>query len=349
MDRVKYLDGHRGIAILLVCMYHAYTRWTDIVPYGNDFGEFPVFHYGYFGVQLFFLISGFVILMTLEKCDNILSFIYRRWLRLFPAMAVCSFLIYLTAGVFTERPNGQPEAQDLIAGMSFIEPYIWFKLTGVELRSIEYAFWSLYVEFKFYVIAAILYFSIGSERLVFALFLCFGSWVSVWYLQQSDSIKAISLLYSVTSILSFKYFGWFSAGAAYYLFVKTNKTKWFIIGVVFSLASSFIESNYQYGPFIAATLVSLFFMASIISTRLQSIISNKLFLCFGFISYPLYLLHENMMISITIKLGNYIDYVPTFLFPIIAIVFISVLSYYISKYIEPVIRNKIRSSVKSVM
>ncbi len=237
--------------------------------------------------------------------------------------------------------NGQPEFKDLLAGLSFIDPYIWLKATGIELRSIEGAFWSLYVEFKFYIIAAIIYFLIGSERLVYALFLCFITWFSLNYLHYGDSTKTISILHSLATILSFKYFGWFSAGAAYYLYVKTHRSRWFFWGVFFSLVSSIVESNFQAEPFFAATLISLFFMASILSVRLQLIISNRFFLYFGFISYPLYLLHENMMISITVKLNAHIDYVPTFLFPVIAIGFISTLSYIIAKRVEPAVKHAI--------
>ena len=84
--RIAFLDGLRGIAILLVVFYHAYTRWSDIVPYGARYAHFPVAQLGWLGVELFFMISGFVIYMTLEKCRSFGEFLYRRWLRLFPAM-----------------------------------------------------------------------------------------------------------------------------------------------------------------------------------------------------------------------------------------------------------------------
>jgi len=348
MVRIQYLDGYRGIAILLVIMFHAYSRWPELVPYGDDFGEFPLFRYGYLGVQLFFLISGFFILMTLERCDTCYRFLYRRWLRLFPAMLICSIVIYATAGIFVERPNGQPAFKDLIPGLSFIDPYIWLKVTGMQLSSLEGAFWSLYVEVKFYIIAAILYFLIGSIRLVYALFLCFMTWFSVEYLVHTDSMKLTSMLRSVTNILSFKYFGWFAAGAAYYLYVKTNIRKWFVFGVVFSLISAFIESEFRVKHFIAATLVSLVFAASILSTYLQSIISNRFFLYFGLVSYPLYLLHENMMISATVMLNDYTDVVPAYLFPVIAITLISTLSYFISQYIEPAVKRSILSGISKL-
>lgn len=337
-NRIRYLDGHRGIAILLVIGFHAYVRWPEITPYGDQFSEFPVFQFGYLGVQLFFLISGFVILLTLEKCSSMSDFLVRRWLRLFPAMLICSLLIYFTAGIFSERPTGNPEPRDLIAGLSLIEPYIWLKTTGMDLRNLEGAFWSLYVEFKFYIIAAFFYFTIGSKRLVFGVFFCFLLW---WTLHMSDSLhssKGVSAIYSISNILSFEYFGWFSSGAAYYLYVKTNQSRWFYFGLVVAFISSVATSDFQFSIFIAAFLISLFFSLSIINTKLQSVISNKLLLYFGFISYPLYLLHENMMISITVQLTPFVTHVPPYLYPLLAIGFISVLSFFVSKYIEPSVK-----------
>ena len=153
MGRIKYLDGLRGIAILLVVFYHAFSRWTDILPYSNDYSNI-IFEQGFLGVQLFFLISGFVILMTLDKTQSFQNFIYRRWLRLFPAMFVCTIIIYFSANLFDARPNGDVHAINLIPGLLFIEPYWLEKAFGIPFESIENAFWSLYVEFKFYVLAA---------------------------------------------------------------------------------------------------------------------------------------------------------------------------------------------------
>ena len=64
--RLAYLDGMRGVAILLVLLFHAFARWPDLVPYGDQYQSVPLFRVGFIGVNLFFIISGFVILMTLE-------------------------------------------------------------------------------------------------------------------------------------------------------------------------------------------------------------------------------------------------------------------------------------------
>ena len=68
--RIEYLDGQRGLAILLVVLFHAYARWPERVPYHDAYANIPVFAYGWVGVELFFLVSGFVILMTLERCSS---------------------------------------------------------------------------------------------------------------------------------------------------------------------------------------------------------------------------------------------------------------------------------------
>ena len=75
--RLIYLDGLRGLAILMVFFVHAFVRWPDLVPYGNTYSNIPLFQYGMFGVRLFFMISGFVILLTLEKCAEKYLQLYR--------------------------------------------------------------------------------------------------------------------------------------------------------------------------------------------------------------------------------------------------------------------------------
>ncbi len=341
MQRINYLDGHRGVAILLVIFYHAFSRWPEITPYGDSYANFPLFQYGYIGVQLFFLISGFVILMTLEKCSNIQEFLYRRWLRLFPAMLICSLIIFFTAHFFYERPNAQPDLKDILPGLTFIDPYIWSKLTGSSFQSLEGAFWSLYVEFKFYVIASFLYFFGGRRALVITLSLCLLSSFLFEQLYQLTDNKLFSYAFSISRILSFKHFGWFAAGAAYYIFTASGNKKWFYTGIFISLISSMIEFRLNVGDLIFGIIISLFFASSIVNVKIQKILGNKYLLFFGFVSYPLYLLHENMMISIISKLDEFMLFIPDFLLPFIAISFISTLSLVVAKYFERLVKKNI--------
>jgi peptidoglycan/LPS O-acetylase OafA/YrhL len=346
MKRIDYLDGHRGIAILLVIFFHAFSRWTELVPYTDTYAQFPLFKFGFLGVQLFFLLSGFVILMTLEKCVDFKSFLYRRWLRLFPAMLICSVVIFFSTGFFFERPNGIPSAKDLIPGLTFIEPYILSKLIG-SVQSIEAAFWSLYVEFKFYVISAFLYFLVGSNKLVVSLFILFIFGTALIHLDQYYDNNLIRYLSSISHHLSLKYFGWFAAGSSFYLFVKESNKKWFILGLLmcfFSSLATAVFSN-SLGTLIAILCISIFFSYSLVSQTVQKLLSNKFLLFFGYVSYPLYLLHENMMISLTIKFNTILPASLNFLLPVFAVAFIASIAFFIARYIEMPVKNTISSKI----
>ena len=90
--RIKHIDGLRGIAILVVVFFHAYSRWTNLIESQKESFLESFFQYGFYGVHLFFIISGFVIIMSLERSEKFFNFLYKRWLRIFPAMLAVSLL-----------------------------------------------------------------------------------------------------------------------------------------------------------------------------------------------------------------------------------------------------------------
>ena len=48
-------------------MYYSYADWSQELLYHQQYADIFLFHFGRYGVQLFFIISGFVIAMTLKK------------------------------------------------------------------------------------------------------------------------------------------------------------------------------------------------------------------------------------------------------------------------------------------
>ena len=89
IKRIEFLDGLRGLAILLVIFFHAFVRWPNIVPYGSSYSDFIFFKYGYLGVELFFLISGFVILMSLEKNKHFFSIYLQKMVEIISSNVNC--------------------------------------------------------------------------------------------------------------------------------------------------------------------------------------------------------------------------------------------------------------------
>lgn len=340
--RITHLDAFRGLALLLVLFYHAFSRWSKLLPYGDAWAGFPLFKTGWVGVQLFFLISGFVILMTLERSQSAPDFLRRRWLRLFPAMLLATSLVFATAGFFHERPMGTPSWIGTLPGLLFIEPDWVAKLTGQRVDPLEGVFWSLYVEFKFYVFAALAYFFVRRDRFVPALgglFLLHAGARVLAHFVHTDWTK---LAFHLTEQLSFEHFGWFAAGAAWFRYSRTGQASWAWQGLMWSMANAVFRGEGHVAPTVATMLVSLLFGGTLLSSRMQHVFNIRWLQFMGAISYPLYLIHENMMLSWIVKLSPWLTWLPAALQPLSALLGLALVigpAYVIAHHAEQPLRR----------
>jgi peptidoglycan/LPS O-acetylase OafA/YrhL len=148
-ERIKEIDGLRAIAILLVIAWHYIG-----VPSGPGSRLWNVFYLGHFGVDLFFVLSGFLIgsiLINARRADNYFkSFYGRRALRIWPLYYLMCAAAFIGAVV---RPhsalfNGSlPDWTYLLSvqnfAMAHYQSYGSFWLGGT---------WSLAIEEQFYLI-----------------------------------------------------------------------------------------------------------------------------------------------------------------------------------------------------
>ncbi|GGC61580.1 hypothetical protein GCM10011396_05670 [Undibacterium terreum] len=335
----------------MVLLFHAYARWADIYPFGSRFTGVPVFAYGMLGVQLFFMISGFVILMTLEKCSGFLSFMLKRWLRLFPAMLICSIFIFITAGYFPERPAGQPVLRDMLPGLSFIEPYVWSKLLHAPQGALEGVFWSLYIEVKFYVLFGLMYFVLGSRAALTGLALLFFASVLSGLLLPVDG-AAQSRMVSLASTLLYwsgaQHFGWFAAGALYFRYFKHGK-KWDLGLAVVLTCCAALAYGKGVEEVVAALVVVALFSLAITAGLAQKLCASPVLVWLGVISYPLYLLHENLMVAMIIQIGRVAPWLPAILIPLIPILIVMALAALVAQLAEPWLRQRLRGVIARVM
>ena len=71
--RAKNLDGLRGLAILMVVIFHLNLSFLSTLPAPHFLHDsIYITQYGAYGVNLFFLISGFVISNSLEKNNDLI-------------------------------------------------------------------------------------------------------------------------------------------------------------------------------------------------------------------------------------------------------------------------------------
>ena len=348
-DRIAFLDGHRGLAILLVVGFHAFSRWPTLIPNGDCCARFPVFQLGWLGVELFFLLSGFVILMTLDRCERAIDFFRARWLRLFPAMLVCSLIIFCSAPFFRERPAGAPGVDSLLPGLVFMDLTWLQRLFRHPIRPLEGSFWSLYVEVKFYVFAALVYFRFGRPALLKALvgLAAFTLCVRLLHLVSSNSL--VSHLDLLTQDLGLDYWFWFAGGAAYYMYRETGQAEWVRLALCCILGGACVlvaVANHFHGMDLAGgVVIGALFAVSMHSERLQAFLSNRLLQFLGFVSYPLYLLHENMLIASLIKVSPRLprDLFP--LLPLLLLVPLAGLAFLVARYAEPQLKRRLAQTL----
>src|ERR1700689_3934253 len=106
-SRIPELDGVRGLAILLVLYWHYFA----FQPHGNSHGVFLVLELAgvlsWAGVNLFFVLSGFLIggiLLENRDASNLLGVFYvRRLLRIFPIYFAWLIAFYVVRGLIAEK------------------------------------------------------------------------------------------------------------------------------------------------------------------------------------------------------------------------------------------------------
>jgi peptidoglycan/LPS O-acetylase OafA/YrhL len=152
LPHIPVLDGVRGFAIGMVLALHLFT-----LPY-ESFGPSllsRVFHYGWLGVDLFFVLSGFLVTLMLHRLAHVEGglhlFFRRRVLRILPAYIATLLLAYLVLGPISPT-----------FGLSGEQPSIlWFLLASQNYLAITDQFgdwsglshyWSLAVEIQFYLL-----------------------------------------------------------------------------------------------------------------------------------------------------------------------------------------------------
>ncbi len=154
----EVLDGFRGLAILLVLVYHTWLfSWytPDIRAFGIALPFDVVARTGYLGVELFFFISAFVLFYPIVDRHargvpqaNARTFAYRRFLKIAP-----SYGIALAATAWSARSLHVPVVLPVVLAQHALSIQNFFTNTFGQVNSV---FWSLGVEVQFYLVFPLL-------------------------------------------------------------------------------------------------------------------------------------------------------------------------------------------------
>ncbi len=274
--RIVELDALRGIAALAVTVFHYTTH------YGHEIGHVtnPSFGFsaGNYGVQLFFLISGFVILMTLERTKTAMDFVVSRFSRLFPMYWAA---IVATTGViyFAGLPGQQFTAVELLANLTMIQEILGFE-------HLDGSYWTLQIEFFFYA-QMLLWFSLGLLPRIRWIVLGWLAVAMIFAFYEKFAGKSLS--YTLGSLLIAQHIPFFGIGVLFYrTYSHPDEARGNYLIIAAAVVVIALTRPLPYtGAALAGTAVFWLF----VSNRLGWLRLAPL-AYLGTISYSLYLLHQ---------------------------------------------------------
>jgi peptidoglycan/LPS O-acetylase OafA/YrhL len=301
-DHLFALDGLRGMAILLVIGFHYFYinaapfNKTDIYPYGDAFGDWPIFQYGILGVPLFFIISGFVIALTLDRCSSPIEFAVRRFARLWPALIFWSIITFLVLSLF-DTPFSirmAPKLADFIPSWSLTPTILWARVLP-NIRFVDDVYWSLVVEIRFYVLAAIVYWSFKRTNFSrnFAIFTALVIFIRIAILKTFIP----SYVGPVTIAFVPEHLPLFAAGAIFYEMYEGRIRRSLALPLLLLMYGFIVRLSLPDGfPKLATAAIVLGFFLTFFAvaerSKLLWILETRPLVFIGNCSYSIYLLHN---------------------------------------------------------
>ena len=326
-SRVVELDALRGLAALAVVAFHYTTH------YGNEVGHvspLPVsFAFGNYGVNLFFLISGFVIFMTLERTRSALDFVVSRFSRLFPAYwaaILLSAAVVYTIGMPSQRLPWKEVALDF----TMIQ-----EILGGE--HLDGSYWTLQVELFFYA-QMLVWFVLGQLhriRWIIAAWLL----ISVAHGLAEQHHTAVS--YTLSELLIVRHIPYFALGILFYRLRSQEGARLpdvAMIGLCLIAIAIAYKPVYAVVALVCTAIFSMFALGYLRGLRWAP------FAFLGTISYSLYLLHQAIGFSLIWHLEH--NGVPSGIAALTAAIVVTALAAMLTFLVERPVMRRIRRAWK---
>lgn len=334
----KEIDGLRAIAVLPVILFHA---------------GFSGFSGGYIGVDVFFVISGYLITgIILEEqqkgCFSIINFYERRARRILPALSIVILFTTLMAYLLMPAYLLKSYSQSLVSVATFASNVFFYLTNGYFATASDEKpllhTWSLAVEeqyYLFYPLFIVLFWSLGRHLLLGGIVLLAAlSLALAHYLAVIAAVDANFYL-----IFSRAWELFFGSAIAFFplhkLSIKPELRQFLsLLGlglIIYSIVAlnhqTPFPSLYTLLPVCGACLIVIF---SDEKTYVGQILTHRLLVGVGLMSYSLYLWHQPLFAFLRLKsVGE-----PASLWFILAILATFLLAFLSWKYVESPLRNK---------
>jgi exopolysaccharide production protein ExoZ len=222
MDKIKNIQALRGIAVLFVVFFHLfiiekkYSGFDTFLP--------DVFQFGMSGVDLFFVISGFVMVMVTRGKFQIkgeaLKFLYHRASRIYPLYWVYSILALI---VFMIQPAWVNSSQG--NEVNLLSSFLLLPSDKLPLVQVG---WTLIHEIYFYLVFFVILLLLPEEFLVYAIL----AWGTCVVLLNSILDPGNPFYNLISNPLTFEFLGGTLLGLAYQRSQKRLNTSWLVLMAV---------------------------------------------------------------------------------------------------------------------
>jgi peptidoglycan/LPS O-acetylase OafA/YrhL len=287
-ERANEIDLLRFFSAISVVFFHYAFRGyaadeLSIMPYPLA----PYAQYGYFGVYLFFMISGFVILMTASN-GSLKQFIVSRVVRLYPAFWLCCTLTFI-AIVLIGQPKYSATLTQFLINMTMLSGFFY-------IPPIDGVYWSLFVEIQFYALVSLV---LLAGRMNLAERLLMG-WLIASIALEIHRVEVLRRLLIVD------YSAYFIAGAIFFMIRSEGLSVLRGCAVLGAWSLSLVQvrkflpgfdeyyRTEMHTSVVAVMITSFFLIMLLVSLRMTGVIGRTSWIMLGALTYPLYLLHQKI-------------------------------------------------------
>ncbi|HEU5420806.1 MAG TPA: acyltransferase family protein [Streptosporangiaceae bacterium] len=345
-SRLAVLDGLRLLAATMVVFYHyigvpnakiGHQGRSEALAWGTSAANiFPHFlhqaaTFGWTGVELFFMISGFVICMS-GWGRRPADFFVSRVVRLVPAYWTATLLTAAVLMTFPKLTSGiQPSM--VLTNFTMVQ-------SAYGVPNLVPAYWTLFVELTFYLLFGLV--AIGGVT--------YRRMVTFCVLWSVASIPAANSHNPVLNmIINPPYSPFFIAGIAFFLIYKfgSNLLLWAIVAYSWLIA---VNQPHTSPPPQVVILISAFFVVmGVVSTHRLDRVSWRWLTVGGALTYPLYLVHQDIGFTVFAYLR---DSVPPLVLAVVTYVMMLAIAWLIHRGVErplaPVLKARLSEAVSRV-
>ncbi|HEY1487135.1 MAG TPA: acyltransferase [Micromonosporaceae bacterium] len=339
-SRLAVLDGLRLLAALMVVSYHYVglgDPWDAKLPHGFPLPVYWASEYGFLGVELFFLISGFVICLS-SLGRSLGDFFIARVVRLYPAywFAIIATTIVVTLLPHVRKPLG---VKDTLTNFTMLQ-------IPLHVHDVDGVYWTLWAELRFYLLFSIVVAMGVTYRRVVAF--C-AIWTVGCLIALSVGGPLLTLVFLPAQA------PYFIAGTGFFLIHRygQNAMLWGIVGMSYLLAvhqlgvDPRIRHKFGHVPaWFAIVIISVFFALIALIALGKLTFGWRWLTTAGTLTYPLYLLHQHIGWAIIDKLQHRMP-APVLAGGVLALML--ALAYAVHRFIERPLARRMKTILRAAV